>query len=283
MAVETTTDAGLLALMNQGNRSQDGFGTNSLMGIAALRLLMPGYGAEGNNGGARPLTANDVQNIVNDSQAAVTANSNFGILLKDIQDSSQGITQSVLQGQIANLQGQKDLTTVVMTGQANLSNNVSEHSAEVKDAVVNGNSNVINAINHLTQGVTVGFANVTQQVLESKYATAIAIAADGNATRAAIADLKDTIPNARELDLQRQLTVALDNERHRDVIGRIDSGNVTVTTNVAQAQSQQQQQLQLQNLTNQLACLTAHQQATANNVNILGVQRGVNQTPVNVN
>ena len=270
MAIDSGTDAGLLALLNQSNKNSDGVGgMNGLLGIAALRMLMPGMGVDG---AVRPLTPSDVQNIVNDSAAAQTANSNAMLLLKDIQDSSQ-LTDSLiastaaagqmatLNAEIANLQGQSDIRSAIGDATVNLT---AQHALIHASVEASASANAL-------------------ATAESKYQTLQAITADGALTRSAIAHLAESIPNARELDLQRQLTVALDNERHRDVVGRINEGNVTVTTNVNQAQAQAQSQLQIQNLAHSVACLSAHQQTTANNLNILGTQRGINQTPVNVN
>jgi hypothetical protein len=65
----------------------------------------------------------------------------------------------------------------------------------------------------------------------------------------------------------------------------VRSGNVEVTTNVNQNNLQQQQQQQFQYQNGVLAQILAHsitQSATAANMNILGTQTGITQTPVNV-
>lgn len=268
MAVESSgVDAGVLSLLSQSNKNADPF--SNILGIAAIRMLMPGYGLDG---GARPLTANDVQNIVNDAQSAATANSNFGILLKDIQDSSQGTdaliastsantNQTVLQGQIANLQGQAHILAGVESAKGTIVNEIHESEGSLSNAIT----------------------TVNRDVLISRYELDKAITNDGDKTRNAIAHLQASLPNAREVDLQRQLAVAQDAAFEERVNRRIESGNVSVITNVNQNQAQTQLQAQLQGLVGVVGQLANHQMATANNLNILGTQRGINQTPVNVN
>jgi hypothetical protein len=298
MAVENGgTDAGLLALLNQGNRNNsDGMFSGGAGGV--LTGLLFGGLLNGNNGlgngGNRALLASDVQNIVNDSQMAATANSNALLLLKDIQDSSQEVisavnagvsaaTSATLQAEIANLQGQGVINSAIQEAKYSTTNEVHEAASNVISSTTANTAQLAATMNSLGASLAAGHAEINAAIQQAKYDNTIATMTDGDKTRAAIAALAATIPNSRELDLQRQLTVALDNERHRDLIGRIDSGNVTVTTNVNQAQAQAQMQNQLQTITGTLNGLLHNQNAMATNLNILGVQRGINQTPVNVN
>lgn len=259
MTVESSggIDSGTLALFA---KNQDGFGgMNGLLGIAALRFLMPGYGY-GDMNGTRPLQASDVQNIVNDAIASSTANSNAMLLLKDIQDSSQGtdaliastssnLNQNILQGQIASLQGQ---------------------------------SHIINEIHEVGDSVTNAVTTVNRDVLISRYEVEKSITNDGDKTRNMIAHLQASLPNAREVDLQRQLGVAQDAALEERLNRRIEGGNVSVTQTVNQNQMQGQIQAQMQGLISVIERLAAHQNAMATNLNILGTQKGINQTPVNV-
>ena len=284
MAVENGgTDAGLLALLNQGNRNNNNDGMLGGGGVLTGLLfggLLNGGGLGGNNGN-RALLASDVQNIVNDSASAQTANSNALLLLKDIQDSSQGTDALIaststasqlatLNAEIANLQGQSGILSAIGDSTANLT---AQHGITNAAIAANGAAAALASEK--------AAAAAALSIAEAKYQTLQAIVADGALTRNSIADLKASLPNAREIDLERQLGVAQANERHRDLTGRIDQGNVTVTTNVNQAQAQAQQQLQLQNLTNSVACLATHQQAMATAINVGGFQNAT-QTPTNI-
>lgn len=258
MAVDSSgIDAGVLSLLNQSNKGTDGFGMNGLLGIAALRMLMPGYGMDG----TKPLAASDVQNIVADQSNTKTLGDlkgDLGAVSKEIwtaegqvQNAIMAATLSnksdILASQIAQLQSAKDIT---------------------KDV---SNLGVLNSSQH---------AAITTTVLENRYELEKAITNDGDKTRTAISQLAMSIPNARELDLQRQLTVALDNERHRDILARVESGNVSVTTNVNQNQFQMQQQQQLQTVLAEVNALRS-QQAMATAINVGGYQRAT-QTPTNI-
>lgn len=271
MAVDSSSgiDSGVLAMLSQ---NKEGMGFNSLLGIAALRLLMPN--AWGTDGGARPLTANDVQNIVNDSQAAATANSNFGILLKDIQDTGQDITgtitansntlnQNILQGQIATLQSQAAVLAGIEAGKSVIVNETHELGTDLSNVISSGNQMLSNSLNTINTNMLQGFNGVQT-----------AIAAEGTATRALVTDLNTK-------NLERELTVAQSRLLQNDTASLIRQGNVEVTTNVNQNQTQAQQQQQLNSLLLAVNGLATHQQAMATAINVGGYQRA-NQTPTNI-
>lgn len=285
----TGIDAGTLALA-QGRNNQDGFGLNGILGIAALRML----GGFGNENLPKPLDANDVQNIVNASQAAATANSNATLLLKDIQDSSQEVISAVnagatasqlatLNAEIANLQGQGHITTAIADSKYTATNEIHEAADNVIASQTANTAQLAATLNTLAMGLQAGHAEINASVAQAKYDNTIAVMNDGDKTRAAIALLASQIPNSRELDLQRQLTVALDDHRHTQTRGMIDSGNVSVVTNVNQNQAQAQLQAQVQGLVGVVNGLANHQQAMATAITIGNGNRGGNQTPTNVN
>ena len=285
------TDAGMLALANQGKGDNSGVG--AIMPIAGLALLMRTMFPVADPSAAKALDANDVQNIVASNAAAQTANSNAVLLLKDIQDTGQGITAAItaaqianqtatLQAEIASLQGQGQITTAIADTRYAVTNEVHEGS---QDVISNANQNAatnLQAMNLLAASLSQGHAEINSNISSSKYDTAIAVMTDGDKTRTAIAALAASLPNARELDLQRQLDVALSDHRHTQTRGVIDSGNVSVVTNVNQAQSQAQQQQQLASLTGIVQGLANHQQAMATAITIGNGNRGGNQTPTNI-
>lgn len=276
MAVETTPSNidlnSLLKGVNMGNLlGGTGSGSESLGGGLLLGLLLGrtnllggGTDAAAVAAAADRLTAADVQNIVSANTNSQTLGSIDGEIWKAegqlqaalaAQSNTAQIT--TLNAEIANLQGQG----AILASISNVNKDVINEVHETGDVV---NSSV----NTLSAATAAGFGVVNTNIAQSTYATSLAIANDGEKTRASIAALAASIPNARELDLQRQLTVALDDHRHTATRGIVESGNVNVTTNVAQAQSQAQLQQQAIITNGLLGQLVAAQQATNTAVTI---------------
>jgi hypothetical protein len=212
------------------------------------------------------LTATDVQNIVTGTQNSQTLGNVEGEIWKAegqlqaalaAQSNTAQIT--TLNAEIAALQGQGAILASINSNAKDIVNEVHETGD-----VVNG------SVQTLSAATAASFGVVNTNIAQNAYATAQVIVSDGEKTRGAIALLAATLPNARELDLQRQLTVALDDHRHTQTRGIIDSGNTNVTTNVNQATAQSQQQQQLQTINNTLASLVPYVQNIGQSVVNLG-------------
>jgi hypothetical protein len=129
----------------------------------------------------------------------------------------------------------------------------------------------------LTNTVTMAKDSATQNtitLMQQLNATTTTLMNDGDKTRAVIADLAERLPSARELDLQRQLAVAQEEERFRRLSAIVDSGNITVTNNLNQNQQQQQQQQLLVNMNNSLASILPYLQNIGQSVVNLGTMTG---------
>ena len=227
---------------------------------------------------AKALDAADVQNIVANSQNSQTLGNIEGEIWKaEGQLQGQLLAQSntaqiaTLNAEIAALQGQGLILASIATNAKDVVNEVHETGDVVNTSVQT-----------LSASTAAGFGVVNTNIAQNAYATAQVVVGDGEKTRSAIALLAATIPNARELDLQRQLTVALDDHRHSNTRAAIDSGNTIVTTNVNQnavAQANATVQQQIVGLLGQVA--SAIQQNTQSTVN-LGTMIGSGQTATNV-
>lgn len=228
-------------------------GSNFVMGALLGRLLFNQNDLNGNNNNAdrAAIDAAVSAALANANQQ----NSNAMLLLKDIQDSTAEINQNTsqnaqtlltnqLQNQISTLQGQSDIKNAITAGVGSITADLS------------------NQINHVNTAV-LSTANVTQTAIRD----------DGDKTRAAIAALAASIPNAREIELQRQLGVAEARLLQQDTHGLVRSGNVEVTNNISQSQAQAQQQQQIWNINNLLQDLLAQQKITQGIVN-LGTMTG---------
>lgn len=249
-----------------------------LVGALLPRLLGDQNGTAAAIAAEKVLTAADVQNIVANSQNSQTLGNIEGEIWKAegqlqaaLAVQSSTVQIATLNAEIANLQGQSGIL-------ASISNNAKDIVNEVHETgdVVNG------SVQTLSAATAAGFGVVNTNIAQNAYATAQVVTNDGEKTRAAIALLSASIPNARELDLQRQLTVALDDHRHSNTRAAIDSGNTIVTTNVNQtaaAQANAVAQQQIVGLLGQVA--SAIQQNTQSTVN-LGTMIGSGQTATNV-
>ncbi len=262
-----------------GDTTGLGFGGGALAGILLGKVLNPlGNEATAAALGAHALTASDVQNIVSANTSAQTLGNVEGEIWKAegqlqaalaAQSNTNQIT--TLNAEIATLQGQSGILASIGNVKSDVINEVHETGDVVNSSV-----------NTLAAATAANFGVVNTNIAQSTYATSLAISNDGEKTRGAIAALAASIPNARELDLQRQLAVALDDHRHTSTRGAIDSGNVSVITNVAQTQAQAQQQAQSITLNGLLGQLISAQHAT-NTAITIGNGNRPTQTASNVN
>ena len=280
MAVDSTDITNLLknvdinSLLGGDKMTTDtGFGGGTLgavlIGALLPRLLgngLDGVGTASAVAAQHVLTASDVQNIVNGNTNSQTLGNLEGEIWKAegqlqgqllAQSNTQQIT--TLNAEIANLQGQSGILASIANNAKDITNEV-----HVTGDVVNG------SVQTLAAATAASFGVVNTNIAQNAYATAQVVVSDGEKTRGAIALLAATLPNARELDLQRQLTVALDDHRHTQTRGIIDSGNTNVTTNVNQATAQSQQQQQLQAINTTLASLVPYVQNIGQSVVNLG-------------
>lgn len=277
------------------------------MGMGAITPLILGAalfggrgGLFGNNGGdgaaaaaaVHGATVNEVQGIVN----GINTIQDIGAVRREIGEvqreiwkaegdvqnaitaSNGQVTNQILQAQIASMQGQASVISAVDSHANDISGDISAFANVSNTQFAVTNAAIANAAAAASlaakDGEIAGLRN-TQIITAS-------INADGSLTRAAIADLKDQLPNARELQLQREVGV-LEVQLSRQLAAEnVRSGNVDVITNVNQTSVQQQQQTQIQGILAAVQSLGHNQNAMATNLNIGGSQRGVNQTPTNV-
>lgn len=277
------------------------------MGMGAITPLILGAalfggkgGLFGNNGGdgaaaaaaVHGATVNEVQGIVN----GINTIQDIGAVRREIGEvqreiwkaegdvqnaitaSNGQVTNQILQAQVASMQGQASIISAVDSHANDISGDISAFANVSNTQFAVTNAAIANAAAAASlaakDGEIAGLRN-TQIITAS-------ISADGNLTRAAIADLKDQLPNARELQLQREVGV-LEVQLSRQLAAEnVRSGNVDVITNVNQTSVQQQQQTQIQGILAAVQSLSHNQNAMATNLNIGGSQRGVNQTPTNV-
>jgi len=290
-----------------GGSGSDNSGGGVLLGLLLGRTLLPGGLAGEAAAVADRLTAADVQNIVSANTNSQTLGQVDGEIWKAegqlqaaLAASTNAAQTAVLQSEIANLQGQGVIVKSVTEGAAAIAKQGGEGIAatlaaagNVVTAVNAGNANLQNSItsttasllattNALASQAAANAADAAIGTLQAKYDTLLAIGNDGDKTRVAIAALAATLPNSRELDLQRQLAVALEDHRHTQTRGIIDSGNVNVVTNVNQTAVAQAQAVANQQIIGLLGTVaSAIQHNTQSTVN-LGTMIGSGQTATNV-
>lgn len=298
-----------------------GNGNGNDMGMGAITPLILGaalFGGRGglfggNNGDAAAAaavvhgaTVNEVQGIVN----GINTIQDIGAVRREIADvnkevwKAEGDIQNAVTastGTIGNQILQSQISS--MQGQSNIINAIDSHANDISTQIAANSALTSTQFAASTAAAAAQFATTNAAIAGAASAAAVAskdavidglrntqiitatVVADGNVTRAAIADLKDSLPNARELDLQRQVGVLQGEVFKSQTLDGVRSGNIEVTTNVNQNNLQQQQQQQFQYQNGVLAQILAHsitQTATASNMNILGTQAGIAQTPVNV-
>lgn len=223
-------------------------------------------------------TQNQAQAIQDINRVAVDVKDTQAALQHDIAAGAASINNNVLQGQIAAMQGQ-----------ANIINSVDSHANDISNELgrmagtLTGQFAAVNAAIAAT-GAASALAS-KDAVIEGLRNTQIITAnTDANTSKVlqSISDLKESLPSARELNLQREVGV-LQATLMEEKLGNVTkSGNVEVTNNINQNTTMNNLQTQIGQLVNVVGQLANHQTAMASNLNILGVQRGINQTPVNV-
>jgi hypothetical protein len=313
MADLTTGMPNIFTMPSNGNNNDMGMGAITPLILGAALFGGKG-GLFGNNNGdaaaaaavAHGATVNEVQGIVN----GINTIQDIGAVRREIADvnkevwkaegdlqtaitaSTGSLANDVLQSQIASMQGQANIINAIDSHANDISSQVAANAAlnSTQFAATAAASAAQFAVTNAAVASAASAAAVASKdaVIDGLRNTQIitaTVVADGNVTRAAIADLKDSLPNARELDLQRQVGVLQGEVFKSQTLDGVRSGNIEVTTNVNQNNLQQQQQQQFQYQNGVLAQILAHsitQTATASNMNILGTQAGIAQTPVNV-
>jgi len=282
-------------------------GGNSDMGMGAITPLILGAalfggkgGLFGNNSGVdaaaaaavHGATTTEVQGIIN----GINTIQDIGSVRREIGEvqreiwkaegdvqnavtaSAGNLNNTILQSQIASMQGQAAIMASVDMHASDLSGEISTSLAATNAAFAVTNA----AIAAGTAAAALAAKDGEIAGLRNTQIITATISADGSLTRAAIADLKDQLPNARELQLQREVGV-LEVQLSRQLAAEnVRSGNVDVITNVNQTATQTNQQVQIQAILGAIQGLSHNQSAMATNLNIGGYQRGVNQTPTNV-
>jgi hypothetical protein len=262
---------------------------NSLLEGAKMNNLLGGGQGEGLGGGVllglllgRSGILGGDNNALSSEKAAIDAavasalasanqaNNNAMLLLKDIQDTGQGLTATItagnqdlmtsqLQGQISNLQGQSGILSAVDNSKASVINEIHENA-----------SDGINALNQVAGAMAAGFNSLNTNLLQGNASLAQVVTNDGDKTRALVQSIETA-------NLQRQLGVAEARLMHQENAGLIRSGNVDVITNVNQNQiqtQQQQQQLATNSLLGQLISTIQH---NTNSIVNLGTITGTSQ------
>jgi len=262
---------------------------NSLLEGAKMNNLLGGGQGEGLGGGVllglllgRSGILGGDNNALSSEKAAIDAavasalasanqaNNNAMLLLKDIQDTGQGLTATItsgnqdlmtsqLQGQISNLQGQSGILSAVDNTKASVINEIHESAGDG-----------INALNQVAGAMAAGFNSLNTNLLQGNASLAQVVTNDGDKTRALVQSIETA-------NLQRQLGVAEARLMHQENAGLIRSGNVDVITNVNQNQlqtQQQQQQLATNSLLGQLISTIQH---NTNSIVNLGTITGTNQ------
>ena len=249
-----------------------------LVGALLPRLLGDQNGVAAAAVAAKTLDAADVQNIVANSQNSQTLGNIEGEIWKaEGQLQGQLLAQSNTQ-QIATLNAE----IAALQGQGLILASIANNGKDVINEVHETGDVVNTSVQTLSAATAAGFGVVNTNIAQNAYATAQVVVNDGEKTRSAIALLAATIPNARELDLQRQLAVALEDHRHTQTRGIIDSGNVNVVTNVNQTAVAQAQAVANQQIIGLLGTVaSAIQHNTQSTVN-LGTMIGSGQTATNV-
>jgi hypothetical protein len=181
------------------------------------------------------------------------ANNNAMLLLKDIQDSSQGVisavtasgaaTQSAITaGQIASLQGQGTITTAVADTKYTTVNEIHEAATDVIASNTANTAQLAATMNQLASNLQQGHADISKEIMQSKYDNLLALKTTEGVIRDDIRALKESIPSARELEWQTKYLAEREDNHHNRTRGTVDSGNTTVTNNISQAVATNQNQ-----------------------------------------
>jgi hypothetical protein len=212
-------------------------------------------------------------------------------LLKDIQDSSQGVTaavtasgmaiqSAVTAGQIASLQGQGTITTAVADTKYTAVNEIHEAATDVIASNTANTAQLAATVNSLASSLQQGHADISKEIMQSKYDNLLALKATEGVIRDDIRALKESIPSARELEWQTKYLAEREDNHHNRTRGSVDSGNTTVTNNISQAVATNQNQ---NILMARLDAITADLQRNTNSTIAIGSVLGnAAQTATNV-
>jgi hypothetical protein len=218
-------------------------------------------------------------------------------LINAIDSSSNNLTNQIERGNNAINSGITQTQLGIMQGQSNLINAIDSHSNEIANQIERTSNLATGQFNQIAAAIqTTGAASALAakdaqiQGLQNTQFLAQTTTNDGEKTRtqlsAEIRSLSDKIDQNYISDLQGRLTDAKNQVTELSMEGRSAQRTreleVNVTQNVNQNQAQLQAQAQAQYTNSLLTQLIAQQNATAGNMNILGTQNGVVQTPVNV-
>lgn len=230
------------------------------------------------------LQGGNMANLLGNDSAGMTTGLVLGLAL------SRGglFGNNVADGAVAGV-SQPQANMSIMSGIGDIKQAV----AVAAESMVSNNANQTGQLSNQISGVAAALTSTVTMAKDSATQNSMAIMQqlnnlgvvvmnDGDKTRAAIADLRASIPSARELDLERQLGVAQAANRQTEQLAAIRSGNVEVVTNVNQLQTQQQQQQQINSLIGLVHQLSADQRVTQGVLNIgSGTVSGNSQNAAN--
>lgn len=285
-----TTGMPNIFAMPQGSSD---FNMGAITPLILGAALFGGRGLFGNNGNGEGVTVAAINDAAQTAAQQVLAAQNQAQTMQDVNripisvkesqadiqhDMSAGFAaanNNILQGQIASMQGQ-----------ANIINSIDSHTNDIENSLERQTAGIASQFSHVNAaiaatGAAAALAAKDAQIsaLQNTAAILQAINADGDKTR-------EVINGNYISDLQGRLTDAKNQVTELSMEGRSAQRardlEVNVTQNVNQNQMQMQQQQQSIYTNSLLVQLLAAQNATAGNMNILGTQGAINQTPVNV-
>jgi len=300
MADELTPN--MFRLMGTGSSNDSFGGSGFLMGLLLSRSGLFGNPA-GEVAGAG-VTVATINQAAQDAVQTILTAQNQAQTMQDVNRIPISVkdTQAALQHDfnngLSNLSNQVNQSQLgMMTGQANIINSIDSHVDDISNQIERSN----NAINAQFTAVNTAIANGTTaaalaakdaqiQGLQNTQFLSQVTSNEADKTRttlsAQIQSLSDKIDHNYIADLQGRLSDAKNQVTELSMEGRAAARTrdleVNVTQNVNQNQLQMQQQQQTQYTNNLLLELLSSQRAVASNMNILGTQTGITQTPVNV-
>lgn len=281
--------------------SSSDFGGNGFL----MGLLLSRSGLFGNQDAASAgVTAATVNQAAHDAVQSVLTAQNQAQTMQDVNripisvKEAQADLQHDIAAGMSNITGQLNQNQLAMLqGQANLINAVDSHTNDITNSLERNNNSIASQF----AGVSAAIANATNvsslaakdaqiQGLQNTQFLSQVTSNEADKTRtvlsAEIRALSDKVDHNYISDLQGRLTDAKNQVTELSMEGRTAQRHreleVNVTQNVNQNQLQNQQQQQQQYTNNLLLELLSSQRAVASNMNILGTQTGLAQTPVNV-
>lgn len=278
-------NAALMTML--ASRNNDGM-SNSPLTLIALLAMMRNMGLDGNQNADRAAIDAAVSAALAQNNQA---NNNAMLLLKDIQDSSQDViaavnagttstNNAIMQAEIANLQGQGNITTAIADSKYTAVNEIHEAASSIMAAGTANTAQLAATLNTLAMSLQAGHAEINANIAQAKYDNTIATMQEGEKTRTALAAVAAQLPTQAYLDLERQLLAEQSNHRHTQTRQIVDSGNTTVTNNISTAVTQNQNQ---NLLLSRLEAIAADLQRNTNSTIAIGSILGnAAQTATNV-